>query len=227
MNYKNILSILGFLFFGVGIVMAISGASPTQVGAQTRWAGNAAASLTTEGGNITAANVAAETLTDKWADFYGNISGNISLRDSGSRVYTWTWSPASGGEVCLSTASAFAFSPISGSSAVAANTQLAFGTASDNFTNTYNATCDSDLSFAQSSVTAATSAAAKLQGSSGFTDCAINTTVTSSKDDYAFCTHINSTGTAYNGASSHYEIMVPTTFSPSATDTYFFYAELN
>ena len=185
-----------------------------------------AGSLNTQGGNITAANIDTETLTGKWADFYGNVSGNLSLRDSTNYVYKWTWTPASGGEVCLSTASAFNFDAATTASTATMNTAWGFGTAADNFPNTYNTTCGTALDFSQISVSSSTPAAA-LQGSSTYTSCAINNGAGTGKDNHAFCTHINSAGTAYNGVLSNYEVMVPTSPTPNTVDTYYFYAELN
>ena len=117
----------GFMSFGryvifavamallAGVLMAIQGATTNNnagSGAvEVRWTGATAGSNATQGGNITNANITgAVQLTTKWADFYGNISGNtIALRDAaGNYVYTWAYSTAAGkGEICLSTASTF------------------------------------------------------------------------------------------------------------------------
>ncbi|MEM2948647.1 MAG: hypothetical protein QXG02_03925 [Candidatus Anstonellales archaeon] len=63
-------------------------------GLQERWAGGASSpgSVTTEGGNVTEVNITGTNVsTEKWAGFYGNISGgSIILADTiGNQFYRW------------------------------------------------------------------------------------------------------------------------------------------
>ncbi|MEW6036070.1 MAG: hypothetical protein AB1529_05635 [Candidatus Micrarchaeota archaeon] len=224
---KNILVLLGVLVMGAGLALAISGATPTQV-SQTRWAGDAASSQTTEGGNISVVNVSGTALTDKWAAYSGNVSGRITLDDNGAgaAVFNWTWTPSTGGEVCVSTNSAYDFTAATTAAAAGIDTAWGFtATDADSAANTYTSTCGTALTFAQSSV-AGTTAAADLQGFSSFLSCAVDDTG-AAETNYAFCTQVQSAGTNYNNQSAHYELMVPTTAGPSATETYFFYLELD
>ena len=227
MKLKNLFAFIGVMLFGAGLVLAISGATPTEV-SQTRWAGDAASSQTTEGGNISVVNVSGTALTDKWAAYSGNISGRITLDDNGAgaAVFNWTWTPATGGEVCVSTNSAFPFASATTATAGGVDTAWTFSTTdADSATNTYTATCGTALTFAQSTV-AGTTAAADLMGSSSFLSCAVDDGG-AAETNYAFCTQIQSAGTNYNNATVNYELMVPTTAGASATETYFFYLELD
>jgi hypothetical protein len=224
---KNLLALLSVMIIGASLVLAISGATPTQV-SQTRWGGDAAANHTTEGGNISSVNVSGTVLTDKWAAYSGNVSGRITLDDNGAgaAVFNWTWTPSTGGEVCVSTNSSFGFNAATTATAAGIDTAWGFTAGdADSAANTYTTTCGTALTFAQSSV-AGTTAAADIMGLSTFLSCAVDDTG-AAEANYAFCTQIQSAGINYNNQSAHYELMVPTTAGASATETYFFYLELD
>jgi hypothetical protein len=228
LNFKGLLALIGVMLFGAGMVMAISGATPTLV-SQTRWAGDSAASVSTQGGNISVVNVTGTVLTSKWAEYSGNVSGRITLDDDGAgvAVYNWTWTPATGGAICTSTAPAYAFSTATTATAAQLDTEWGFtGTDADSAANTYTSTCGSALDFAQASV-AGTTAAAAVQGSSTFMSCAVNDGSTGSKDDFGFCTQLQPAGSNYRGQTVNYELMVPTDNAPASSETYYFYLELN
>ena len=188
-----------------------------------RWAGTASTqSVATEGGNITQVNVSATALTDKWALFYGNVTGTVVLRDSASTAYTWTYSSGGSGEVCVSTATTFPSGTLANASASNIDTLWGLGI-SDNAINTLNNTCPSDIIVNGQTVT--TPVAIKIQGDSNFYTCGLQTG-TGAKNNYAFCTNISDSGINYANSPNNYELMVPTT--PGAgTETYYFYIELS
>jgi hypothetical protein len=233
MNFKSILALFGVMLFGAGIVMAISGAGASQVGSQYRWTGQTAGNITTEGGNITNVNINGTTLTDRWASFWGGVTGAIVLGNKTTYVYQWAWDPtADAGEVCLSTASAYNFINATAATAADVDTAWSFtGVGSDTAAKTFVGGTCSALNFIHTSV------AAPIQithaSPSTFMTCGIHTeAVGTAKANFAFCTPIQVSGTGknYNNVAANYEIMVPTadgTASPSATETYYFYAELN
>ena len=225
MNLKMILALFGVMLFGAGIVMAIAGATPTQIGDQYRWSGNASSSLTTEGGNITAANVGGVALTDRWAAFFGNISSTIVLGNNSNYVYQWSYSTTTGGEVCLSTNSSYPFAGIRSATVATVpllNSAFTHGVASDNATNTFTTTATCNLQF-DGGVAASNTANVATQG--GFNTCMIQNN-NATKSNFAFCTAINSSGTNYLTNQANYQVMVPTT-PGSGTATYFFYMVLN
>jgi hypothetical protein len=221
MNYKTILALFGIVLFGTGLAMAISGATPTQVGNQYRWTGQSAANLTTEGGNITAANVSGTFLTDRWAAFFGNVSGTIVLGNNTSNVYSWTYNVSNGGEICLSPATAFSFATPAAAVPATLNTDFNLGSASDNATRTFTTTSCS-LTFSTGTV----SSLPNVTTTGGFNTCAVTDGSTGAKTNYAFCTAINSTGTNWLTNAAHYQVMVPTE-PGSGTENYYFYMELN
>jgi hypothetical protein len=225
MNMRTILALIGVMLFGAGIVMAISGASPTLV-SQTRWAGNAAGSEVTQGGNISIVNVSGTVLTNKWAEYSGNVSGSINLTNGVNNVYSWTWTPATGGVLCTSTGSSVTFGSATTLAAGTIDTDWGFTAGdADSATNTYTSTCTGGLNLGESAVSANTSAAT-LQGFSNFKSCAVNDG-TAGKAHDAFCSELSNSGVNYNNATVNYEVMVPTNNSGGATETYYFYLQLN
>ena len=233
MEMKNLLMATLAVIMGASIVLAMSGAGALTVGATSRWAGETASSESTQGGNITSQNLSTQTQTQKWAEFYGNITGNIVLLDTSgnntSRVFKWAWTSSSGGEVCLTQAQAGNFDVVGTTSASSINSAWSLGSAADNASNTYNLTnCSMNLAGGQVTATAD----AQIQGYSTFHSCAlsIGTGLSSSKSSYAFCSNISASGKNFNNTTSNYEVLVP--ISPGstsgiATETYYFYAELN
>jgi hypothetical protein len=221
MNFKTILALFGVVLFGAGLVMAISGATPAWV-SDSRWNGTATGSDTTEGGNISALNISGTALTDKWAAYYGNVTGSLILGDATNQLYTWTWNSSGSGEVCLSRAPAFDFSAVSVATGADVDTAWSFtGTDSDSGANTFGGSCN--LTFAQSSVAGTQRI---NHEDSTYETCVIDDGSGTSETDYAFCSVLG-TAAAYNGISSNYEVMVPTTVGASETETYYFYAELD
>jgi len=226
---KTLFVFLGLLLLGSGLVMAISNASVSDVTRLTRWGGDATAgSIATEGGNITSANVAANTLTDRWAGFFGNVTGNIYLTDAsgGTTGYLFMWTANSPtGYVCVSENNNFPFGSAENTTAVDINGAWSFGAATDNATNTFTtSTCDITFYNPYKSITG--TANAKNATNSAFETCAIDHTTASAETDFAFCTAINQSGKNYLNDSADYELIVPTTVG-NATETYYFYAELN
>ncbi len=219
MTFKKILALFGVFIFAAGVVMAISGATVGTEVERGRWTGLTAGSVATEGGNISGVNVTGATLTDRWASYYGNVTGDIRLTDSAgtNNVYSWTWTATDGGEVCLSEASGFAFDSAVAGDGADIDTDFGWTTGADLGANTYTGGAGA-ITF--NGVTAITTAdSVTLDG--GFVDVLVD----DNNGNLAYCTAINSAGTNYNGESAHYEVMVPT--YESGDTTYYFFAELN
>lgn len=222
---KNTIVVLGVALLMAGVVLAISGSSFTFNG-ETRWSGVAATSDETEGGNITNGDLGSATLTEKWAAYWGNVSGSIQLWDGTNSVYTWSVSNSSVvGEVCASTNSAFAFSTATSGSGADVDTAWAFTTTdTDSATNTLTgAGCD--LTF--TGITTISGSDSVLHTDSNYETCVIDDGSTGAETNFAFCGVLNSTGLSFDGTPSQYELMVPTTDTAGATETYYFYLELN
>ena len=216
--------------FGVLLVFGMAFATPFNASAQnqqnlTRWTGGATDNVAvTEGGNISSMNLSANTLTDRWAAFFGNLTGSIYLTDAGGQttnyVYSWTAAASNGGYACASNASAFGFAAATNVSSLASlNTYFNLGAASDNATATFTqGPCN--LNFAGQAAGLGNHSVATGNAADTFSTCAIQ-----SGTAYAFCTAANSTGVNYLGNGANYELMVPTA-PGTALMTYYFYAEL-
>jgi len=218
--------LFGLLLLGT-MSFAMSNATGINVTERGRWAGLAGSWYTTEGGNISAVNLTGATLTDRWAAFYGNVTGNIRLTDlvGTNNLFNWTWTPGTGGEVCFSTAGNFTWSDAATATGANVNTAFGLGNAADSANNTFTDAVGCNLNFTQAFV--GNSAKAVHSGSSTFWTCAIKDAFSGSKGDYAFCTNISSAGKNWNNEGANYEVMVPTTPGVSNVETYYVFAELN
>lgn len=224
LSYKKLIFGIIAAALLLGTLYALTGAS-VGTATRTRWGGGTVGSDTTEGGNITYVNVSSTSLTDKWAAYYGNISGTINLTNGTNSVFSWTWTPATGGKVCLSANNTGLIeSLLNTATAANINTAYTLGSAADNATNTFTVS-NCTMNFAQATVT--NTLYAKHLSQSTFYTCAVyNGAGTSLKAGYLFCTNISNAGTTFHNLTYNYEVMVPT--SPgTGTETYYFYAELN
>jgi parallel beta-helix repeat protein len=224
----NPASSYGILHNGTpGTPATLYGANVSNVSHHTRYLGTSAGNLTTQGGNITAVNANTSQLTERWAAFYGNVTGGILLTDatSSNYVYSWSWSPADGGVVCVSlNASLGSFLAIP---ALGSDIDFAWGLASsatDSGTNTFNSTtCTLDIG----GTAVANASYADTGAAGGFITCAAKTAPAPVKAQMIFCSEIISGGTTWNNATGDYEIIAPTPEGPATTETYYFYANLN
>jgi len=210
-----------------GIAFAMTGATVGSEVERGRWAGNAAQSVATEGGNISGVNVTGTMLTEKWASFYGNVTGTIVLTDSAgtNNVYSWSWTAADGGEVCLSQDSSFPWASAETTTRAEIDTAFGFTSGADQAADTYT---DASCSITINEVAGATSSTGtSLMGSSSFSNCILGDGTEAAEADFAFCTDIDNAGTNWNNEAANYEVMVPTTQTAGATETYYFFVELN
>jgi len=191
-----------------------------------RYDPGAPGNLSIEGGNMSNADIEGTALTDRWAAFFGNVSGTVFLGSNTSSVYEWLWEPDDGGAVCLSTDSGYDGTNVSGAQASQIDAAWGFsGLEADSAGSTFNdSSCDIGIGY--SGVFNCTSTDTGAAG--GFMTCAIKTeAAVPAKDDLLFCTRINGSGLAYNGAGADFELMVPTPYGSPGLETYFFYANLD
>ena len=225
MNKYTILGTLVVLIVLMGSAAAIAPATTTWI-SETRGTEAAAGSDITEGGNITVLNLSVSEITDRWAGYLGNLSGNITLRNAaGTAMYLWTWDATQGGEVCSGTAASYTWSALAVTTAAEIDNAWSFGGASDNATNTFtDGGCTGNITIAGIGPMATTMA--DTGGAGGFETCAVEDAGAPAMDDLLFCSKVNGAGdTAYDGTTVQWELMVPVTYGSS--DTYYFYAELN
>jgi len=223
---KAIFVLLGVLLLGSGLVMAIDRTTGVTATDYQRWNVTPDSGDVTEGGNITNADLTASTLTDKWAGYFGNVTGMLILRKNsdGWDLYNWTYAPGAGGEVCASTNTAFSFTGAQAATQANINTAWSFdSTDADDAVDTFNDGTCYDLVFAQGTVQNAIKAT--HMGYSDYETCGItDSDGGTNKNDFAFCTNM-SQGKNYLNVSVGYELIVPTQ-EGTGTETYYFYVEL-
>ncbi|MBU0532201.1 hypothetical protein KKE38_01475 [Candidatus Micrarchaeota archaeon] len=224
MNPKWIYAIFGIVLLS-GMAFAISGATVGTEVERGKWAGNTSGSVTTEGGNVSGVNVSAGVSTEKWASFYGDVVGSIVLADtSANQVYSWTWATTDGGEVCVTTDSAFDWASTQAAAGADIDTAFGFTAAdADSGTSTTTSACTVDLDDVAAAVTTV-----GVVLDSTFQTCYVSDIASPAvENDLAFCVDINGAGTNYNSEAADYEVMVPTGNGPTDTETYYFFVELN
>ncbi len=232
MGHKLFYVLFGFLLLGSGLVMALPQNATVTATDLGRWVPSGVAdNRTTEGGNITEANLTAQDqLTDRWAGFYGQVeAANIILAAAGDTNYLYTWAGnlSYGGEVCVSTDPAFGWAAVQSALDGDIETAWSFGSVSDSVANTYNVSgCAMNFTGRDASQTN-NSDRVTHGGIGNFYTCVFKDTGSVSvKNDLAFCSPLSDDDTGYDGATVDYELIVPTNDSALGQETYYFFVEL-
>jgi hypothetical protein len=218
------------ILLGMGMVFAIQPAqSWTQVSSGF-YNSSPAANLTTQGGNVTAANIAGNVSTTKWAGLYGNVSAGLVLTPGGltNIFYKWTWTPGTNtGRLCVTPGTTFAWASAAGATASSIDTTWTFAAnATDSAANTLNDTCNTIGTVAGQTISSSAATTTGTGGGDTFQTCAINDGASSVKGDFAFCNAIDS-ATSFDSDTSNYELIVPTNSTIGSTETYYAWLELD
>ena len=215
--------LLALLLAVSGLAFAIQPAQGWTVVSTSKLTPGTNANVTTEGGNVTNLNLAGNVSTEKWAGYWGNVSGRLVLApSSGSLFYTWAWTSANGGEVCAVAApSGFNWATLA--LPVAAQIDTAFGF----LTGETDATAGTLTTGCTVGVAGQNPAGlGNYTGVGGFQTCAISDGGTA-KANYAFCVNITQGGSLFNGATGDYELLAPTNSTAGAFETHYFWLELD
>ncbi len=224
---KNGLMLAAFAVLLFGVAFADMAGASAVAGTPGKYVDpGTAASVITEGGNVTDVNVSANASTEKWAGFYGNVTGNLLLsKGVGGALYIWPWAPTAGGTVCVSTASAFTWGALVAAVAGNIDTAWSFATTdADSATNTLTNTCSLYIN-PQGAVTGVGKFTKNNAGADFWETCAVTDGAGTGKTNTAFCVNITS-GTAAPGTAALYQLMAPTPEAANTTETYYFYLEL-
>ncbi|MEM4194959.1 MAG: hypothetical protein QXY05_01490 [Candidatus Anstonellales archaeon] len=210
-----------------GVLLAIQPAEGWTVGQTGKYTQVANANYTTEGGNVTEINLTGNISTEKWAGFWGNVSGRIVLAPGINQpmFFTWAWNSANGGEVCAVAApSGFDWSAIQAVAAAAIDAVWGFaGTDTDSAANTLSTSCSVDIAG-----TSVSGSAGNYTGVGGFETCAVaDQAVPAAKTDIAFCVNITQGGNLFNGLTGDYELLAATNEVAGQYETYYFWLELD
>ena len=222
-----ILAAFAVLLFGTAFA-AMAGASATAGTTGKYNISGVAGNVITEGGNVTNVTLSANSSTEKWAGFYGNVTGNLLLQKGtvGNALYIWTWTPTAGGTVCVSTASAYTWGALI--AAVAANIDTAWiftGTDADSAASTLVDSCSLYVN-PQGAVSGIGNFTYNNAGTPTWETCAVTDNVSVGQDNTAFCVNLTTGSTAAAGPLSNYQVMAPTPDTAASTEQYYFYVEL-
>ncbi len=218
--------ILALLLVG-SLAFAIQPAESWNIVSTGKFAPTGNANVTTEGGNVTNLDLSGNVSTEKWAGYWGNVTGEIVLSPSaGSPLfYSWMWDSSNGGKVCaVAAASGFDWSGLQGVSAAAVDGIWNFGAATDNATATFNETCAIDVA----GIPIATTDGSLTGQRVDFETCVLaDQPVPAAKADLAFCVEIFQNGGLFNGFTGDYELLAPANETAGATETHYFWLELD
>jgi hypothetical protein len=185
-----------------------------------------AANVTTEGGNVTNLDLDGNVSTEKWAGYWGDVTGEIVLSPAvGSPMfYQWTWTPADGGEVCAIAAPAgFNWASVQTIAGATIDTIWGFAAGTDDATNTLDEACNVDVA----GTAVVGSDGVTTNGAGAFQTCAVGDGDDTAKGDVAFCVDIQDGGTVFNGGSGDYQLLAATDDALGATETHYFWMELD
>jgi len=211
------------------------GRANVTAGPQVRWSGMNASNATTEGGNVTELGINMTAITDRWAAFYGNVTGSLALKEAGYpaySVYEWSWNASDdGGFVCVSEDPTYNFFTIEGATPSEIDTSWGFDSYSDNAINTFkNGSCVINL--AMSGATATERAkTGETNPSDPFYTCPLKSPISTpiapgDQLKFAFCAPImGPSGCNWKNESINFEMIVPIEAGPGA-ETYYFFAQL-
>jgi len=178
------------------------------------------ANETTEGGNVTGFNLTGNDSTDRWAGYFGNVSGEIVLGINASNImYDWAWNGAAG-EVCATaTAGTFDWAGLAAATAQELNSIFSHAASSDNATSTLT-DASGTINIEGTSVTSTA-----VIDDQNWQTVAIGDGGGASKADYAFCVNLTAGAPTVAGSSGNYQLMVAT--QPATIETYYFFMDLS
>lgn len=174
--------------------------------------------VTIDASNVTLVNLKGNRSTYKWAAFYGNASGNISLGWDNDILYDFS---ASAGSVFATTSNSFDWSNMNAGTAADVDTQWHAGSfgLSDNATSHFTSTATIAT---VATVPYVTTNGAGAWQSGIFDDGA----AVAAKGDMAFGVDISS-GTDFRGGVSDFQLMVPVDTGMGNTEIYYMYVVLD
>jgi len=229
---------LFFLVVSLGLAFAEStpsGATPSYgTGGNATWGGATPTGVAASGGNVSNVGLSSNTQTMRWVGFYGDISGNVVLRNAaGEQFYAWTQSNASGYVLAAKNASilwaTLKATPLTGAQIDAAFTFLAAKT--DSGTATYNTTSFGGTVAGVAITAGVASSGTTMFGSTGNTwvQQTLNTSTVGVDDKSSvFMSRINNNQNSFNGTVVDYQLMVPEDESANTAPTaYYFYLQLD
>lgn len=223
--------VLGLLYTGMTSVLGVMGAG-IDVGQSSRanLSGGSPQSTAVQAGNVTELNISGESITDHWAGFFGEISGNLTLENSdGDVFYDWTGLTSVAGEVFASNDSGVNWTGIGCASAAEISALETFlgvaPTDADRINQTYTSTSHPAFNVSGTQISGCNSTNAYVN-SGPSTDAFYQILLTDTEGDPVYTTLINDTTTGFDGSAHDFQLLVGEADSVGTT-TLYFYIELD
>jgi len=226
--------VVGLFYAGMTSVFGVQGATSIAAGETSRanFSDDSTASLAVQSGNVTQLNITGTAISDHWAGFYGEVSGNMTLSNAAGDVfYEWEGLNAIAGEVFASTSGSVDWSTIAciGATGIA-NLETALGivpTDADRINQTYTVATHPGITVAGTALSACNTTNAYINtGKDATTFYQILLADTSGDGNPVFTTLINETTTGFDGVTHDFQLLVGEEDSAATTDLYF-YIELS
>jgi len=215
------------LLFAASLAFAIQPAETWTLGTTGKYTQLTTASQQTEGGNVTYGNLTGNVSTEKWAGFWGNVSGNIVLAPGANQpmFYTWAWTSADGGEVCAVAAPSFTWASVQAVGAATIDAIWGFDVL--NTDSASNTLADASCNVIVAGIAVPPSTGVTTNGGT-FETCAVaDAGAPVWKDDIAFCVNITQGGTLFNSLTGDYQLLTAANETAGQYETYNFWLELD
>ncbi|MFH1505728.1 MAG: hypothetical protein ABIE94_01930 [archaeon] len=231
-----VMAVMAMLIYAIATTTVLADPIGTNVTVLSTGRGTALGngSINAQAGNVSALNINDTHITDNWAGFYGNVTGNIILESAaGDTFYDWQ-NASPGGEIFAARAASIDWSSIA--CAVQANvtaeeTALSITTADrDSINNTFHENMSSGTHNAFSVGTTDFIANACVWRTNGYVSGAAQTTIfdmvmLNSVSNAVYTAILNQDQAGFDGSDSDFQLLVPVT--TEGTEAYYFWAELS
>lgn len=226
--------VIGLLYAGITSVFGVQGATDIDVGATSRanlTNFTSSQSTAVQAGNVTQLNISGQTITDHWAGFYGEVTGNMTLSDSGGNVfYDWTGINAPAGEVFATNESTVAWGGIGCANAseisnIEASLGIA-GTDADRIEQTYSNNNHPSFNVGTVSGISGCNSTNAYASSSPSTDAFYQILLADTDGTPVYATLINDTENGFDDNNHDFQLLVGQT-DLAATTTMYFFIELS
>ena len=186
-----------------------------------------------QGGNVTALNIDALTITTSWQGYYGNISGEITLDDgSNNTFYNWTTTSVQG-EVYGVRNAAVDFASTACASGAERTTEETYlgqsATDGDSVTNTFNTTDHPQFNVSTTAIAVDTCFSTNAFSGGSLDTGRFHQVLLASGGDIIYTTIIDENQAGFNSATADFQLLVGENEKSGneGSTTYYFFVELN
>jgi len=221
-----VLGIFAAMILAVGIVSALPAGATISGTGNTTWNSDGIDSITVQGGYIYPRNLHGVMQTMKWAAIYGDATGQIVLANaSGTSLYEWPIDSITNGHAIFTENDAPAWSSLGAGTAAEVDSTWSFGSASDNATNTFNATESDTINAISATVPVVKTY--KSTGENYWETYLWKLGSGTAKDNFVFAGKVHDNEDAFDGTTADFQALVPVEVTgDSSTETYYAYVEL-